>query len=86
MEFGADSSSLQPTNSGEAAGDKAAGDGSGQVWSNEFVTDVTRLRGLLKGAREALEMGEAERADRVLAEAQRTIARAAADVEDIAEG
>lgn len=75
MASGADSSLLQPTNREETAGDKAVQDGSGQVWSNGFVTEVTRLRGLLKAAREALAMGELERADRVLSETQRLLSR-----------
>ena len=74
MDPAADSSPLQPTNSGEGEGDKAAGDRSGQVWRQEFVTNVTRVRGLLKAAREAVAIGEAERADRVLSAAQRALA------------
>lgn len=70
-----DSSLLQPTNSAEPQGDKAEQGGSSRVWSNEFVTDVTRLGGLLKAAREAIAIGETERADRVLGEAQRVLSR-----------
>jgi hypothetical protein len=71
----ADSSLLQPTNAGEREGNKAGEGGSGQVWRQEFVTDVTRIRGLLKAAREALSLDEHERADRVLAEAQRVLSQ-----------
>lgn len=71
----ADAGPLQPTNSGEAEGDEAAGGGSGQVWRQEFVTNVTRVRGLLKAARAALAIGEGERADRVLSVAQRALAK-----------
>jgi hypothetical protein len=40
-----------------------------------FVTRVTKLRGLLRAAREALKDGEAERMDRILAEALRELPR-----------
>lgn len=74
-------SPLQPTNPDEVGGDKAVQDGSGRVWSNEFVTNVTRLRGLLKAAREAIAIGETERAQRVLGAAHRIAANLVARVQ-----
>ena len=47
----------------------------------DFVTNVTRIRGLLRAYREALKDGETERADRILAEAQRALAGADRAVE-----
>jgi integrase len=66
---------LHPEKPEEIAGAKTGEDGSRQVWGQGFVTQVTRLQGLLRAAREALVAGEGGRADRVIGEAQRVLSR-----------
>ena len=73
-----DSTGLHRETTEESEGAKGAQDRSSQVSATEFVTRVTRIRGLLKAAREALKEGEVARADRVVAEAQRVLIRLAA--------
>ena len=68
---------LNPQKPEEFEGLKAAGEGSSRAWKSGFVTDVTKVRGLLKAAREALALDERDRTDRVLAEAQRVLQRVA---------
>ena len=75
MGTGDDSSDLQHESRGEIEGAKAARGRSGQVSGHEFVTEVTRAHGLVKAAREALSGAEAGRAEQVLAEVQRVLAR-----------
>ncbi len=67
-------SGLNRTYSEETGADKAEQGPIRQGKRTDFVTDVTRLRALLKACREALWNGEMERADRILVEAQRLLA------------
>ena len=75
MGTGDDSSDLQHESRGEIEGAKAARGRSGQVSGHEFVTEVTRVQALVKAAREALIGAEVARAEQVLAEVQRVLAR-----------
>jgi len=67
------SSLLQPIKTAETEPSKDAGVGWSGLEKTDFVTNVTRIRGLLRACREALKNGETERAERILAEAQRLL-------------
>jgi hypothetical protein len=69
------SSPLQPIKTAKTEPGKDAGVGWSRLEKTDFVTNVTRIRGLLGACREALKDGETERADRILAEAQRVLVR-----------
>ncbi len=68
-------SPLQPTKPTRGEANRAAGIGWSGLERAGFVTRVTRLRALLKACREALKDGEVERADRILVEARRVLAK-----------
>jgi hypothetical protein len=66
-------SGLIHTYSEETGADKAQQGPIRQGKRTDIVTDVKRLRALLKACREALKDGEPGRADRILIEALRTV-------------
>ena len=72
-------SPLQPIEPEVLERNKAAGVGGSRLERTGFVTRVTRLRALLKACREALKDGETKRADRILVEARRLLARSDGD-------
>jgi len=68
-------SGLIPTYSEETGVDKVQQGPIRQGKRTDFVTDVTRARALLEACRDALRDGETKRADRILVEARRVLAK-----------
>lgn len=75
MRPAASSSPRQPTKPRQREANRAAGMGWSKPERDGFVTPVTRLRALLKACPGALKDGETERANRILAEAQRLLVK-----------